>query len=733
MQSGAKYHDLSAHHAVPSPFPSSNKLIQKKVQKQRQQIHNRQIRAVKAVIDTSPPASFYSQHVNAKKIKMQEDRLEQIEKANNHLVDRMVEIAESSGTIDTHLSVDPTLYVPVSLNMRKRIEEIEKIERENVVIMKRIAAAKGNYSREFPEASTPGRNASKSRQPAPPASKTPRSPHGGNKMRRSGNNFIPLFTIGTKLGALHVKMNIYDKRDGKVRINIYEPLSSRQYPLDLSKDTMEKIVGFEGAELMTSKEVEAKTMWKYFASKLHLVPTSEDSSVYKLVVDKEEDQNPFEIVQTSFEFADPAKIDDPAKYDAALKIQSRFRGGSGRRLVNELNEKKKKALKKGSVKKSSKKSPERKAAEKAEITMIETYEAQAVIAKHFKGHQARKQVAALKESKGRERTLSDHGAVKIQSAFRGKKAKEVVMEKKKQKEGAIAIQNKIRQAKAKKVLAEKKQVNEGAVKIQGLMRVKKAKAEVEEKKQMKVGATKIQGVFRGKKAKEEVAEKKQMKAGATKIQGKFRQKKAKDEVQRRRAESLESERLKKQQEEESAAAAKAEAKKKADEEAAAAAEAEAKKKAEEEAAAAAETEAKKKAEEEAAAAAETGAKRKSDEVAAAAAEAEAKKKAEEEAAAAAETEAKRKSDEVAAAAVEAEAKKKAEEEAAAAAEEKKGTPPPSPSTHMTEGVRETPKLISKVAESSVEEIIRAATPVRRVAEGVVREVIEAATPERQAR
>ena len=38
-------------------------------------------------------------------------------------------------------------------------------------------------------------------------------------------------------------MNIYDKRDGNVRINIYEPLSSKQYPMDLDFDTMSLIVG----------------------------------------------------------------------------------------------------------------------------------------------------------------------------------------------------------------------------------------------------------------------------------------------------------------------------------------------------------------------------------------------------------------------------------------------------------------------------------------------------------
>ena len=88
------------------------------------------------------------------------------------------------------------------------------------------------------------------------------SPTPGSRGRPKRQNFLPLFTIGTRLGELHVKMNIYDKRDGSVRINIYEPLSSKQYPMDLEAETMAAIVGKKYAGMMTEKTPEAKVMWK---------------------------------------------------------------------------------------------------------------------------------------------------------------------------------------------------------------------------------------------------------------------------------------------------------------------------------------------------------------------------------------------------------------------------------------------------------------------------------------
>jgi len=475
---------------------------------------------------------------------MQEDRLHQIDVANTHLVDRMVSIAEGKGSLDSRLRLDPSLSIPVSMNIKKRVEEVDRIARENWLIKKRLDKVTGSYSEEFPEGKTRAkkRNSQQDgerRKPSRPSAMSP-TPRGGRK--RMANNFLPLFTIGTRLGDLHVKMNIYDKRDGSVRIMIYEPLSSRQYPMDLDKDLMSRIVGEEGADLLTSKSPEAKLMWKNFASQLTLKPVADDQPhVFKLVVDTphQDDTDPFHIMETEFEFADPTKVHEPHKYDAAIKIQARFRGSSGRKLVAELEVRKRnqtgrKKKTKGSPK-NWKKTPEKKFAEKAEIEMIETYQAQSVIAKHVKGHLARKQTMEIK----RARTASDQSATLIQAAIRKKKAKAIAKEKKEQKEASVKLQGMMRKRKATQIVQKKKKQKDASVKLQGMVRKKKAKAVVKEKKDQKDASVKLQGLVRKKKAKAVVKEKKDQKDASMKLQGMVRQKKARETIAKKGAESEE--------------------------------------------------------------------------------------------------------------------------------------------------------------------------------------------------
>ena len=627
-QRGAKYHDLSNGHVVPKPMPVVNTLIQDKIISRQKRIQRKHVKEVQSVIDTSTPASFYFHHTNAKKLKLAEDREEQIEKANSHLVEKMVEIAEGRGTVDSRLTVDPSFNIPVSLNIKKRIQEIERIGRENVRIKKRIDAAKGSYSKEFPEAHSK-KNVPRRKQqhlnrkgeklhPKKPSAMSP-SARGGRK--RIANNFLPLFTIGTKLGDLHVKMNIYDKRcvlmrgfdwivtvcrwygklyidvfcsffikllivphpafrtcwlhrslllsdppppcrDDTVRINIYEPLSSRQYPMDVDASIMTRIVGEEGAALMCQKTMEAKLMWKNFANQLSLRPVDgKASSVYKLVVDAVEggpmesggdDENgmgsglngrrprkSFEIVETEFEFADPTAIPEPDKHDAVVKIQSHFRQVSAQRLVKEMETLKDKQIRRTRRNRGGrggrKKSPEKKFAEKAEIEMIETYQAQSVIAKHMKGYLTRLETGRMKEEIRKERIKNETSATKIQSVMRKKKAAAVVKERKEQTAASTKLQGLARKRKAKEVVKEKKEQKAASIKLQGIARKRKATAVVKEKKERKAASIKLQGLARKKKAEEIVKEKKEQNAASIKLQGLARKKKA-SEVARSRKE-----------------------------------------------------------------------------------------------------------------------------------------------------------------------------------------------------
>ncbi|GMH80434.1 hypothetical protein TrST_g12309 [Triparma strigata] len=746
IKGGAKYHDFQSHSAVPKPMPVVNKIIQQKLLARQKRLDKKMVKAVKAVVDNKPPVGFYGHQFNAKKRMLQEDREYEIEKANTHLVDRMVNIAQSNGTIDSRLTIDPSFHVPVSMNLRKRVDEIERIERENYLNKQRIAQVKGSYAQGAKKkkggkgGKAPESVNAKPTGPTRPSAMSP-SPGPGSRGGGGGRprrvNYTPLFTIGTRLGELHVKMNIYDKRDGSVRINIYEPLSSKQYPMDLDYDTMSLIVGPADAGLMTEKSADAKTMWKEFANKLTLKPIEGSPNTYELVVENDMEEGAFPIVETQFEFADPTAVHNPDEHDAAGKIQARFRGSSARKLVDEEKVRKKEMAKLGKGakrKKGGKKSPEKRAAERAEIEMIKTYDAQAVIAKHMKGHLARKQVVVLKEERGRKRAESEDGATKIQSVFRAKKAEAEVQEKKEQKEASVKIQGIMRKKKAKEVVKEKKEQKEASVKIQGIMRKKKAKEVVKEKKEQKEASVKIQGIIRKKKAKAVVQEKKQQKDAAVKVQSLARKRLASKEVEERKttvvkAEASTSDKLK----EEAEAKAKAEAEAKAAAELKLKEEAEAKAKAEAEAKAVAELKLKEEAEAKAKAEAEAKAKAEAEAKAAA----ELKLKEEAEAKAKAEADAKAKAEAEAKAKEEAEAKAKAVAEAQLATEEKKSSEYPGLEADLmnkaevaaavedltaktevkdvldeVKGIMEGGKITHKVAEGVVDEIMRAGTPTK---------------------
>jgi hypothetical protein len=93
--------------------------------------------------------------VNAKKLQLEEDRLVEIEQQNRKLLDNLSRISErrselSGENTGSHASASSSRpkallrgQAPVkkrigSLNVRKRQEELDRIERENALILRRI-------------------------------------------------------------------------------------------------------------------------------------------------------------------------------------------------------------------------------------------------------------------------------------------------------------------------------------------------------------------------------------------------------------------------------------------------------------------------------------------------------------------------------------------------------------------------------------------------------------------
>tara|TARA_B110000459_G_C16578727_1_gene480169 strand:- start:548 stop:979 length:432 start_codon:yes stop_codon:yes gene_type:complete len=109
---------------------------------------------MKASVDSKSPPRFKHMTVNAKKLQLEEDRLVEIERQNMNLLDNLSRISERkselSGNSDAGVSKitkrpkallrgqAPVKHQHKSLNLRKRQDELDRIERENALILSRI-------------------------------------------------------------------------------------------------------------------------------------------------------------------------------------------------------------------------------------------------------------------------------------------------------------------------------------------------------------------------------------------------------------------------------------------------------------------------------------------------------------------------------------------------------------------------------------------------------------------
>ena len=96
---------------------------------------------IRASVDAKSPPRFKHMTVNAKKIQMEEDRLIEIEHQNRKLLTNLSRISERKG-VEGHEVGSPRLkrgQAPAgkhkSLNIIKRQEELNRIERENAAIL----------------------------------------------------------------------------------------------------------------------------------------------------------------------------------------------------------------------------------------------------------------------------------------------------------------------------------------------------------------------------------------------------------------------------------------------------------------------------------------------------------------------------------------------------------------------------------------------------------------------
>ena len=132
---------------------STNRHRLRHLQERCAKIDKAKLEKIKPSVDAKSPPRFKHMVVNAKKLQLEEDRLVEIEHQNRKLLDNLSRISERPSGLsgDNGASRGSTArpkallrgQAPVkrrvtSLNVRKRQEELDRIERENALILRRI-------------------------------------------------------------------------------------------------------------------------------------------------------------------------------------------------------------------------------------------------------------------------------------------------------------------------------------------------------------------------------------------------------------------------------------------------------------------------------------------------------------------------------------------------------------------------------------------------------------------
>lgn len=129
------------HRSYQSILPCQNKLLQKRWDKTYYDEHRRKLANVAPVVDTRPPQTFMHLHLKLKKLQLEEDRLDIIERDNRILLEKMAYIMRTKGRVDNYHD-----YRNKSLNAEKREREQLRISVENKNILRRILSRQPVYS-----------------------------------------------------------------------------------------------------------------------------------------------------------------------------------------------------------------------------------------------------------------------------------------------------------------------------------------------------------------------------------------------------------------------------------------------------------------------------------------------------------------------------------------------------------------------------------------------------------
>lgn len=123
------------HRAYQPITPANNKLLKKRWDMTRYDMHRKKVSSANAVLDNHPPKTYLHLHLKLKKMQIEEERLATVERDNRILLEKMSYIMRTKGRVD-----NTNDYGHKSLNKTKRQRELLRVTHENQAILKRITS-----------------------------------------------------------------------------------------------------------------------------------------------------------------------------------------------------------------------------------------------------------------------------------------------------------------------------------------------------------------------------------------------------------------------------------------------------------------------------------------------------------------------------------------------------------------------------------------------------------------
>lgn len=121
-------------------LPRVNKLVAARKQNYEFNLHRNNVRKKKAAVNTSAPAQQKHLALRLKRKQMEAERMDQVERENSHLLDKMRKLM-----LEPQIIMEPP-FAKGSLNRESRKREMIRIMNENEALLKRIQNRPSNYS-----------------------------------------------------------------------------------------------------------------------------------------------------------------------------------------------------------------------------------------------------------------------------------------------------------------------------------------------------------------------------------------------------------------------------------------------------------------------------------------------------------------------------------------------------------------------------------------------------------